>query len=104
MGFTRGTTPTHVWQDIDIDLTDARVYVTYSQGRGQKVLEKTNEDLTITKDSISVTLSQEDTLRFSPGEVGIQIRYVLKGGTAGASSIFRTSAFVILKEGVITWQ
>ena len=42
----RGSTPTNVF-DVDIDLRDATVFVTYEQF-GNIVLEKTGEDLTVT--------------------------------------------------------
>ena len=70
----RGSTPTNTF-NVNIDLTDATVYVTYSQ-KGQVILEKTNANMTINSDSIVVELTQEDTLKFSTGDVEVQIRYV----------------------------
>lgn len=98
----RGTTPTNTFE-VDRDLTEARVYVTYSQ-MGKVVIEKTNEDLTITADSIECTLSQEDTLALKDGIVEIQIRYITELGAADASDIMRTTAERILKDGVITYE
>ena len=96
----RGSTPTNTFT-VDIDLRQATVYVSYSQG-GQVVVEKTNADLTIEESSIEVKLTQEDTLAFGLGEVYIQIRYVFPfTGDADASNIIRTTADRILKDGVI---
>ena len=65
----RGSTPTNVF-NLNIDLTDARVYVTYMQ-KGKVIVEKSNENLDITSDSLVVSLTQEDTLKFAPGDVEV---------------------------------
>lgn len=97
----RGTTPTHVF-NANIDLTDAEVvYLTYKQGN-KIAVEKSIDDLTITSDSITAELTQEDTLAMrSSGEVFIQIRARFPGGSAVASNIIRVPACEILKDGVI---
>lgn len=97
----RGTTPTHTFT-TDIDLTDAEViFITYEQS-GKAVMEKTADDLTITADSLTVKLTQEETLAFVLGKpVDMQIRARFADGTAVASQVMRTNADVILKEGVI---
>lgn len=97
----RGTTPSHVF-NVDVDLTEATIFLTYCQG-GKTVLEKTNEDLDITADSITVYLSQEDTLKFKDGvPVEIQLRYVTPSGKADASNIMLVGVERILKDGEIT--
>lgn len=95
----RGSTPTNTF-DVDIDLTNATVYVSYEQG-GRVVLEKTGEDLTVTAESIVLHLTQEETLAFVPGKVNIQIRYVFPNGAADASNIINTTFERIIKDGVI---
>lgn len=95
----RGSTPTNTFT-VDIDLTGATLFVSYEQ-MGKVIVEKTGEDLTVTSTSISLSLSQEETLRFKPGEVLIQIRYVFPSGAADASNIIRTTAERIIKDGVI---
>lgn len=96
----RGTTPRHTFQ-VDIDLTDAEVYITYAQN-GSTVLEKTEENATISADKIIVELSQTDTLLFSAGvDVEIQIRYKKPNGTADASDIITVPVERILKDGAI---
>jgi hypothetical protein len=88
-----------------MDLSQATVYVSYEQEKRGVVVEKTGSDLTFAESggvfTISVTLTQEDTLRFVTGDVYIQIRYVFANGSADASNIIRTTAERILKDGVI---
>lgn len=97
----RGSTPTNIF-NLNIDLTDARVYVTYMQ-KGKVIVEKSNENLDITSDSLIVSLTQEDTLKFAPGDVEVQIRYVKADGSADASNIMTISATRILKDGQISY-
>lgn len=101
MAMIRGTTPTHIFE-TDIDLSDADViYVTYEQN-DTVVIEKEKSELSIAEKEISLTLSQEETLRFNTSsEIKIQIRVRFIDGLAVASSIITTDAHEILKEGVI---
>ncbi len=97
----RGTTPTHVF-NTDVDLsTAAVVWLTYKQG-GKILFTKDQSDMTITEDSISVMLTQEETLMFDTDRtVKIQIRARFTDDTAIASNVIQTTANAILKEGVI---
>lgn len=103
----RGTTPTHTFTG-STDLSGAAaLYVTYQQG-GKTVLEKSLEDVAVETDpdsgecTVTVTLSQEDTLRFDEAkQVEIQIRAKLLDGAALASNIISASPARLLKEGVI---
>lgn len=98
----RGSTPTNVFT-VPFDLSQATVYISYEQGK-RVVVEKTGEDLIFDHSedyTITVNLTQEDTLAFVPGEVLIQIRYVFPTGDADASNIIRTTAERIIKDGVI---
>lgn len=98
-GFKRGSTPVHVW-DTDIDLTGANVYINYKQN-GVMLVEKSGNDVTITPTTVSVRLTQEETLGFNVGELEVQIRYVFPDGTADACDVIRIQAERIIKEGVI---
>lgn len=100
-GYRRGSTPTHTF-NVNVDLRNATVYVTYSQ-RGVTIVEKTGEDLTITQTTVALKLTQSETLQFSNGRVEIQIRYVMADGSADASNIIVADAQKILKDGVITY-
>ena len=97
----RGTTATNTFA-VDVDLRDATVFVSYEQD-GEVIIEKTGDDLTITEDSVSLDLTQEDTLAFRPGKVFIQLRYVTAGGAADASNIISTTFERIIKDGVIEY-
>ena len=103
----RGSTPTNTFL-TDIDLSNATVYVSYEQ-KGQTVLEKTGTDLTFAPGTeqgtytITLELTQADTLKFLPGTVLIQIRYVFPDGSADASNIIQTSAERIIKDGEISY-
>lgn len=97
----RGSTPTNTFT-VPIDLTTATVYIDYEQDNGI-VIEKTNSDMTIESDKITIELTQEDTLKFKPGFVYIQLRYVFPNGAADASNIIRATFDRIIKDGVIEY-
>lgn len=96
----RGTTPTNIFR-TDVDLTNASVlFITYKQ-HGKVILEKTINDVSIHGEMVEVRLSQRETLLFSEGIVTIQIRAKFQDGSVIASSLIRTNAREILKEGEI---
>lgn len=95
----RGSTPTNTF-DVDLDLRNATVFISYEQD-GAVVLEKTGEDLAVGESQIALTMTQEETLKFHPGKVFIQIRYVFPNGSADASEIIQTTFERIIKDGVI---
>ena len=100
----RGTTPTLTF-NTDVDLTGAdRLYITFQQN-GKTVLEKSLEDMTVTPTTITLTLTQADTLAFENSrnapEVLIQIRAGWLAGDAIASDIMYTTVNRLLKDGVI---
>lgn len=100
----RGTTPTNKF-NVSMDLTEATVlYITYSQ-LGKTVIEKTLEDVTeITAESVSVKLTQEDTLLLkAAAQVEIQIRAGFGGenGDRVRSNIMVAEVERILKDGEI---
>ena len=99
----RGSTPVHIFK-VNIDLTGARVYVTYSQS-GRTVLEKTGDDVAVMQDMIVVRLSQKDTLSFNASchTIQMQIRYVFSDGTADASDIMEAEIGEVLKDGEIAY-
>lgn len=95
----RGTTPIHVF-NIDQDLRNCRVYVTYSQKRNI-VFERTNDSIQIDENSIKLQLTQEETLALlSDIDVQIQIRYT-DGINAGASEVLTVNVHRVLKDGEI---
>lgn len=76
----RGTTPTFTFtiKNQDVDLGAAQnVYVTLAQG--PKIIEKTGTDLEIETRTVSVFLTQEESLRLTEGpncEVQINWTYL----------------------------
>ena len=96
----RGTTPINIFR-TDVDLTNASVlFITYKQN-GEVILEKSIDEVKIQNNIVSVYLSQKDTLLFMERIVTIQIRAKFSDGSAIASSLIRTSAYEILKDGEI---
>lgn len=101
-GWRRGSTPINTFK-VNIDLTGATVYVTYAQG-GEVIIEKTGTDLVITENTISTTLTQEDTLKLDDSMlVEMQIRYVRPNGVADGSNVITASVGKILKDGLIEY-
>lgn len=100
----RGTTATHTIT-TGVDLTQARVFVTYMQG-ANIVLERTSDDttVTVTSEAITIALSQEDTLNFAAGApVQLQVRYIFENGVAGASDYMTFTVSDVLKKGQIAF-
>ncbi len=86
MSTARATTPTfkHTFSEQELDLTAANhVYVTYRQG--SKVLTKTGEDIEVEPKSVTVYLSQKETLMFRAGIVKTQVNWTGMDGTRAAS-------------------
>ena len=102
----QGTTPTHTFT-TDYDCSGAElIYITYCQN-DETVLEidSTSGRITADAESISVKLTQEETLLFSPDRaVLMQIRAKMPGGDdadALISNIMMTDVMEALKQGVI---
>ena len=99
----RGTTPKLEFTlPFDTSLI-AEMYITLKQN-GTTILEKTLSDCNCSGTSVSLTLTQEDTLKLeqkphSDGEMQIRVRTT--AGEALASNIMRIYVGRILKEGVI---
>ena len=80
----RGTTPTYIinLRDQTFDLTQAEnVYITF-KGRINKI-RKSGTDITVNPHSLEVTLSQQDTLSFCPGDVTIMANWTYANGERG---------------------
>lgn len=96
----RGATPTHVF-DVDTDLTGADVISLVYVQRGRIVLKKEKNDMTVTAEQVSVSLTQEETLKFCEGDVEMQMRARFPGSSAIKSSVCYTTADVLLEDGEI---
>lgn len=98
----RGTTPTLIFKyKFDLSALNVEaIYITFTQN-DQTILEKKLDEVDIKKSTISVNLSQEETLLFKANDI-IFIQTRLKiDGHAYASTVIRTNMQDILKEGVI---
>ena len=98
----RGTNPVLTFE-LPESITISALYITFQQNR-QTVLEKDLTNVTYEQESGTITLplSQEDTLLFSELEpVWVQIRLRDNLGNAVASEPMRVNVGEIFKDGVI---
>lgn len=99
----RGTTPTLTFTTpYEADQIESG-FITFKQ-RGAIVLDiaMSDDSVTVGNQSISVTLTQEQTLAMTTADTcKIQIRAILTGGKAVASSIVEDTVCPILKDGEI---
>lgn len=96
----RGTTPTHTFR-VPIDLTSAAALKVYYKQGYEVLVEKEKQDLVVTPTTITVELTQEETLRFADGQIKMQIRARMPNGKAVKSKVKTTSADELLKNEVI---
>ena len=100
----RGTTPTitMTYRAIDLSMITEAWMSIRQQGGAQCIVDRDLNSATVGENTLSWTLTQEETLRLLPlWSAEIQCRYLLSDGTAGASPIYRISVSDLLKEGVI---
>lgn len=98
----RGTTPTHTF-DLPFDTSIIKTLrILYAQ-EGKTVLEKTEADCSMAGNTITLTLSQRDTLALSAGTFAeCQIRVLTKDGAALASVPMGVPVGKVLSEEVLT--
>ncbi len=98
----RGTTP-QISLDFKINLEELNIlafYITFSQGF-QEVLEKSLEEITISKNIASVNLTQKDTLNLLANQkVSIQARLKIDD-KAYVTNVVEDEVYGILKDGEI---
>ena len=99
----RGTTPTLTFK-LPFQVSNlAEYWITISQKYENIAINKTSEDCTADDDTITVILSQEDTLKLIGDKpVYIQIRALTTEDEALATKMWACAVDDILKEGVIT--
>lgn len=97
----RGTTPTHVFTlPFETALVKA-VKVTYVHD-GATVLVKENQDCTMEGSTVTVKLTQEETLLFENNQlVQIQLRVLLQNGDALRSVVYHCHTGVLLDDEVM---
>lgn len=99
----RGTTPRVLLTVNGLELKgdEQRIIVTIKQKAVQ--LDYEDDDITVNteKNTITVYMTQEQTLRLKQGSAQIQLRIRTKDGVAIASNIVSIDVGEILKEGII---
>lgn len=100
----RGTTPTIVINvKSDIDFSQISNIWAYISQMGLVKVNKEMQDTILDpqKSTITLTLSQEDTLTLTKGDALIQIRLFMADGTALANIAYHFTVEEIYKEGII---
>ena len=97
----RGTTPKHMFE-LPFDTEEIQeLHVLYAQN-DELVLKKTKADCVLDGSTVSVTLTQQETLQFeSDKNVKIQLRVLTKAGQALASRPHEESVYSLLEDEVI---
>jgi hypothetical protein len=97
----RGTTPTLRFSLPFVPDTDINaLYITFQQ-RGETIIEKSLEEVTVDGENVLVRLTQEDTLNLDPkADVNVQLRFRI-GDNAYASDVMPIHIGRILKDGII---
>lgn len=92
----QGTTPTHSFTlPSDMDISD--FIVSYSQC-GKEILKKTKKDCVVKENTIFVTLTQEDTLKFAPDMLWcVQVKIKLQNNTILVSDN-------VISEDTVQWS
>ena len=104
MPFTRGTTPVYSFTFSELTLSDMEdIYITFEQKKTNYELTKHGQDLTwdYVNNKVQVVLPQEDTLKFSKGEIKVQLRSIDHAGMALATDQFEDEVYDVLYEKVI---
>lgn len=97
----RGTTPTHTFR-LSIETSSiTEVRITYVQ-LGKTVIEKTEKDVRLGEKSISLTMTQEESLKFRVGaDVEVQLKVLTNVGTVLASPVISINVDKILNTEVL---
>lgn len=97
----RGTTPIHTFELPFLTEKIKSLSIAYAQ-RNNVLVRKTEEDCSLSKNTISVMLSQEDTLKFSDNYiVEIQIKVMDENGIVDVSDIMRETPEKVLDEVIL---
>ena len=100
----RGTTPTLQFTiSSNITMSDIQeMWLTFAQF-GKVIISKTMKDMSIDNGVVTVTLTQDETLKLKSGrQTNMQLRLLLNDGTALASGVKRFSIGDVLQEGEIS--
>lgn len=100
----RGTTPVVIFRvKSELDLSKMKqIWVTIQNAVNEITFNKSELAVNPEESTITLELSQEDTLSFCSGVVKTQIRFLDENDKAYASNIRNLEMGNILKEGVIS--
>lgn len=82
-----GTTPTITYKFKVVDVSEITVAILTIKERGTTLIEKDLSDATVGEDSLSWTLSQEETLSIGVKSASMMLNWKLADGTRGASDV-----------------
>ena len=100
----RGTTPTITCSIKGADLTGSKVYATIKQGEVEIDIEDPTIESTETGCTVTIHLTQAQTLTLRSGRANIQLRWIDANNTALATTVASLTVHKILKEGEITYE
>jgi hypothetical protein len=101
MATIRGTTPT-VTFNLPFDVSTIRNCEVYFAQNDELLVTKAIEDCVLEDRTLSVTLTQSDTLQFDDdAKLEMQIRFVFTNGAVDATQIIKGKIGRILKDGEI---
>lgn len=101
MATIRGTTPTITF-NLPFDVSTIRNCEAYFAQNDELLVTKEFEDCVLEDRTLSVTLTQEDTLAFDDdAKLEMQIRFVFTNGSVDATQIVKGKIGRILKDGEI---
>ena len=80
-----GTTPTIKYKFKIVDVSDIVVAIFTIKTRNAIMVEKTLVDATVEENSLSWTLTQEETLSLGPKSYSMMLNWKTQDGTRGAS-------------------
>ena len=82
-----GTTPTITYRFKVVNVADITVAILTIKERGVNIIELNLSDATVGEDSLSWTLTQEETLSLGTGSpLSMMLNWLTHGGTRGASA------------------
>ena len=80
-----GTTPTITYRFKVVDVSEITVAILTVKERGVNIIELNLSDATIGEDSLSWTLTQEETLQLAGKTATMMLNWKTEDGTRGAS-------------------
>lgn len=98
----RGTTPGYVLQ-IPMDLSGMSVYVTIKQGDKKVIIRNGIVEPYEDGCTVTIKLTQEQTLVFKEGTAQVQVRAIDSTGQAYKTEVGQLDCDLLLQDGVIKY-